>query len=214
MFRFREPVNGFTHLAGALLMAGGLIWLVALTRDEPEKLVTMIVYGISAILLYLASTVYHLVDGGERIELLLRRVDHAAIYLMIAGTYTPLVYNLMDGTWRWGLLSVVWLLALVGVVCKLLFLRGERFRLLSLVLYVGMGWIALAAIPEALRLLPTGALALIVGGGIVYTLGAVVFALRWPNLHRWFGHHELWHLFVLAGSALHFAAILGYIALS
>ncbi len=210
MERFREPVNGFTHLAGAVLGALGLVLLVSLTHDDTAKMISIIVYGISMIVLYLASTTFHLVKGSERVVFFLRRVDHAAIYVMIAGTYTPILYNVLNGTWRWGLLILVWTLAVVGIIYKLAFLRGNRNHL-STFLYVCMGWLGVLVFPKALELMQPGAVALIVGGGVVYSLGAIIFALERPNLHRYFGHHELWHIFVLAGSALHYLAILLYI---
>ncbi len=208
--RFREPVNGFTHLLGVVLGFIGLVWLVVVTRDETDKMISMIVYGISVILLYSASTTFHLVKGSERTVLFLRRLDHAAIYVMIAGTYTPIIYNVLPGMWRWHMLLLIWGLAVTGIVYKLLFLRGNRNHL-STLLYVAMGWLAVFVLPHAFHLLPSGALALIFAGGAVYSVGAVVFALEKPNFHRWFGHHELWHLFVLGGSALHFTAILLYV---
>lgn len=210
MTRFREPVNGFTHLVGVVLGCAGLVWLVLVTQDEPAKLISVLVYGICVILLYSASTTFHLVNGSERTVLLLRRLDHAAIYLMIAGTYTPIVYNTLDGAWRWSVLLLVWLLAAVGIVYKLMFLKGQGSHF-STLLYMGMGWVGIITLPEALRLLHPGALLLILAGGLTYSVGALVFALQRPNLHRWFGHHELWHLFVLGGSALHFAAIVLYV---
>jgi hemolysin III len=212
MNRFREPVNGFTHLAGAVLGAVGLIVLVILSRHHPDKMISLIVYGVSLILLYTASTTYHLTKGSQHTIDWLRSLDHAAIYLLIAGTYTPFCYNTLSGSWRWGMLGLVWALALVGMVYKVAF-RHRNHGQLSTVLYVGMGWLALLIVPKAIEVLAPGALGLIVGGGIVYSLGAIVFALKKPNLHRHFGHHEVWHLFVLGGSALHYIAVLAYVAL-
>lgn len=211
MQRFREPVNGFTHLIGVPLGALGLLLLVIETHHAPDKMLSMIVYGISIMLLYSASAMYHLIKASPQIELYLRRVDHAAIYIMIAGTYTPIIYNVLNGGWRWGFLGLIWALAVTGIVYKLVFLR-YNINHLSTLLYVGMGWLAIFITPVALPLMAPGAVALILAGGVVYTVGAVVFAVQKPNFHRYFGHHELWHLFVLGGSALHFIAIALYIA--
>ena len=208
---FREPVNGFTHLAGAILGALGLIALVALTADDPAKMVSMIVYGVSLILLYSASSAYHLTKGSQSLQDWLRSLDHAAIYLLIAGTYTPFCYNILSGGWRWGMLGLVWALALVGIIYKIA-LRRHSHSQVSTALYVGMGWLALLILPRIIETLAPGALALLVAGGLVYTFGAVIYALRRPNFHRHFGHHELWHLFVLGGSALHYLAVLLYVA--
>lgn len=210
MVRFREPVNGFTHLAGAFLAAFGLILLVGLTRDDAARMISVVVYGVSMILLYLASAVYHLANGSERLILWLRRLDHAAIYLLIAGTYTPFCYNVLDGNLRWLMLILVWGLAVVGVCYKLLFLRDGSY--LSLIFYVAMGWVGIIALPEALRLLPISVIVLILSGGAMYMIGAVIFGLEKPNFHPHFGHHEIWHLLVLGGSAFHFVAVLRCIA--
>lgn len=210
MHRFREPVSGFTHLAGALLAAAGLIWLVLLTRADTAKLMSMIVYGASLVLLYTASTVMHLTKGSERLVLLLNRIDHAAIYLLIAGSYTPIAYYALTGAWRWGLLAVVWMLAVTGVVYKLFFLRRDGH--LSTLFYVGMGWLGVLVVPQIAGVFPPEAIALLLAGGLIYSAGALIFALRRPNFHPHFGFHELWHLFVLAGSALHFFVVLRYVA--
>ncbi|GAB4574432.1 MAG: hemolysin III family protein [Anaerolineae bacterium] len=206
MNRFREPVNGFTHLTGAVLGGIGLIVLIVLTYDDPTKLIPGLIYGISVILLYAASTTYHLVKSTQSMQDWLRSLDHAAIYLLIAGTYTPFCFNLLTGNWRWGMLGAIWALALVGIVYKIVF-RRRQHRWPSTALYVGMGWLAVLALPQIIHTLAPTVLALIVAGGLAYTLGAVVYALRRPNFHRHFGHHELWHLFVLAGSALHYIAV-------
>ena len=208
--RFREPVSGFTHLGGAVLAIPALIWLTYATHDEPAKMISMIVYGLSLIALYSASALMHLSFGSPRKLDRLRALDHAAINLLIAGTYTPFVYNVLTGSWRWGLLAAIWSLAVFGMAYKLLF--ADRYHgHLSTISYVAMGWLAVIVLPQAITLLPWGALVLIVGGGVVYSLGAVVFALRKPNLHPLFGAHELWHLFVLGGSLLHFIAVVIYV---
>lgn len=203
---WKEPVNGITHLLGVLLGIPALIWMILETYDNTPKLISVIIYGASLILLYSASTAMHLIDGGERINKLLWRLDHAAIYLLIAGTYTPIAYNVLSGTWRWGLLGVVWAMAVIGIIVKLFFVNHGGLP--SVIFYVVMGWAGVIVLPEALRLLRPEVAFLIVAGGVTYSVGAVVFALKRPNLHRWFGHHELWHIFCLGGSALHFAAVL------
>lgn len=209
MHRFREPVNGFTHLAGAILAAIGLIWLMVATHDNAAKMLSVMVYGVCMILLYTASATFHLTKASDRVLLWLRRLDHAAIYLMIAGTYTPFIYNVLDSSLRWSLLAVVWLLAAAGIVYKLLFLKDSG--LISLICYVAVGCIGILVAPQTLHALPPGAILLIAIGGAFYLVGAVIFGLEKPNIHRYFGHHELWHLLVLSGSLVHFAAILFYI---
>jgi hemolysin III len=210
MHRFREPVNGFTHLTGALLSALGLVWLIALTYSNTPKMVSLVVYGVSMILLYSASALFHLTKASDGKLLWLRRFDHAAIYVMIAGTYTPLFYNVLDDSLRWWMLASVWGIALAGTIYKLCFLRDSGLP--SLVTYVLIGCIGLISAPQTLRVLPAGAVLLIAAGGICYLTGVVIFGLEKPNFHRHFGHHEIWHLLVMAGSLVHFVAILVYIA--
>jgi hemolysin III len=126
---------------------------------------------------------------------------------MIAGTYTPLLVNVLrDDGLRWGSLWLIWLLAAAGVVYKLFLYQDQHY--LSTALYVAMGWLGLLLLPQALEHMPPSVIALVVAGGVVYSIGAVIFAIRKPNFHRYFGHHELWHLFVLGGCALHFIAVL------
>jgi hemolysin III len=209
MQRFREPVNGFTHLAGAIIAAGGLFWLIVVTQNNTPKLLSVVIYGVSTILLYAASATFHLVKTSPNRQLWLRRLDHAAIYLMIAGTYTPFLYNVLDGSMRWLMLALVWLVALTGAGYKLLLLRDAG--IFSLVCYVAVGCVGILVAPYAFQVLSPAAIILIIIGCAFYMVGVIVFGLEKPNLHRHFGHHEIWHLLVLGGSIVHFAAILLYI---
>jgi hemolysin III len=203
-------VSGFTHLGGAVLAALGLLWLLIASWGSPAKTAVMLIYGVCLLMIYVTSATFHLTRASENILMWLRRLDHAAIYTGIAGTYTPFVYVALHGTTRWLLLGLVWGLAAIGVIYKLFFLKG-RNSLWSLAFYVAMGWVGLLALPQGLAALPFGAVALLVAGGLVYSIGAIIFGLQRPNFHPLFGHHELWHLFVLGGSALHFAAVAHYI---
>jgi hemolysin III len=206
MPRFREPVNGFTHLAGAILSCMGLFWLVHLTRDDPVQMTAASVYGLSLILVYCFSAAYHLTSGPERVVFWLHRLDHAAIYILIAGSYTPLALNLLTGHWRWIILGLIWTLAVLGAVYKLLYLT--KSGLYSLLYYIGISLVGLIVLPQIIETVPTGATPLLVGGGIILLIGCVIFGLEKPNLHRWLGYHELWHLCVLSGTGLHFLAVL------
>jgi hemolysin III len=209
MKRFREPTSGFLHLGGAVLAFIGSIWLIITTWDSPAKMISVIVYGCSLILLFSASAALHLTRGSEKTLLWLNRFDHAAIYILIAGTYTPFCYNLLSGPWRWGMLILVWLFAALGVIYKLFFLRASSH--VSTLLYIAMGWIAVIGAPKFITILPVGAIILLVAGGVVYSFGAIVFALQKPNFHQYFGHHDLWHIFVLVGSLLQFIAVARYV---
>jgi hemolysin III len=206
---WREPVNSLTHGVAAVLALIGMIWLIWMTRNYPGRAIALTVFGTTMVLLYTASSVMHAWNGSESVLYRLHQLDHAAIYLLIAGSYTPFTYTFLDGAWRWGLLAVVWSVAIVGVVLKLGF---NMYGHISTLFYVAMGWIAIIAAPQYFRSDHAAAMWWILAGGIVYTLGAVIFALRKPNLHRHFGYHELWHLFVIGGSACHFVAAAVWVA--
>jgi len=211
--RLREPVNGLTHAAGGLLAAVGLSVLLATaaSKGRLDQLVAFGVFGLSLVALYAASALYHLLPLSPSGVARLRRLDHMTIFVLIAGTYTPFCLLALDGGWRWGLLGLIWSLALCGVLLKALWMDAPRW--LSVVLYLGMGWIAVIATPALLRAVPPGGIIWVLAGGLVYSAGALVYGLKRPNLVPGvFGFHEVWHLFVLAGSACHFWAVLRYVA--
>jgi len=208
--KLREPVSGLTHLGGALAALGGQILLLALAWTGVEKLVSVLVYGISLVGLFSASAAYHLVNAGPRVTAILRKVDHSAIYLLIAGTYTPICVNAFTGFFRWGLLAVVWGIALIGILVKIFYMGAPRW--LSAVIYVLMGWISLLAAGQMTTALTPFALGWLVAGGVIYTLGAVVYATKIFNFAPGkFGFHEVWHIFVLLGALAHFIAVVGVI---
>ncbi len=208
----REPVNGLTHLAGGLLASVGLIVLLAAAGEgRVDQVVAFGIFGFSLIALYTASALYHLLPLSPTGVARLRRVDHMSIFVLIAGTYTPFCLLALEGAWRVGLLGLIWGLALGGIVLKLFWMDAPRW--LSVALYLGMGWVALVAAPALFRAVPTGGMAWVLVGALVYSAGALVYWLQRPNpMPSVFGFHELWHLFVLAGSACHFWAVLGFIA--
>jgi hemolysin III len=208
----RDPVNGWIHLSGAVLAAIGLVVLAAaaLERGSPRHAIAAGVFGVSAVLMFTASATYHLARRSPR-SALYHRLDHAMIYVMIAGTYTPLcliaLYPSPLGTW---LLVAVWTLALVGVLEKALWRRAPRG--LSTALYVGLGWLGALAAPTLLRSGANRLFSWMLAGGIIYTLGAVVYWARWPRGRPGvFGFHELWHLCVLSAAASHYWAVLAYL---
>jgi hemolysin III len=210
--RLREPVSGLTHLAGGVLAVAGLVVLLATSAGEGVAVrASLGVYGLSLVVLYFASALYHLLPLSPTGTARLRRLDHAAIFSLIAGTYTPICLIALDGLWRWGLLALVWVLALCGASIELL--RTSARRWLTVALYLGLGWIAVLAAPALLGALPPGAILWLLAGGVTYSLGAVVYALKRPDPYPGiFGFHEIWHLFVLAGSACHFWAVSRYVA--
>jgi hemolysin III len=209
----REPVNGLTHLvAGVLALVGLVVLLVAATRaGRVDQVVAFAVFGSSLVALYAASSLYHLLPLSPAGTARLRRLDHVCIFLLIAGTYTPFCLLALDGAWRVGLLGAVWTLALGGVLLKLVWMESPRW--LSVTLYLGLGWLAVVAAPILVQKVPPGGIAWVVAGGLVYSVGALIYAFRRPNLVPGvFGFHELWHLFVMAGSACHFWSVLRYVA--
>ena len=202
-----ERFNSSTHLVGAALAVTGSAVLItrAALGGDPWKIVSVSVFGATLILLYLTSTLYHSIRG--RAKLVLRKLDHCSIYLLIAGTYTPFMLVTLGGAWGWSLFGVVWGLAIVGIVQEF-WLAARGARIVSLVIYVSMGWLAVVALVPLFDALKWDGMAWVVGGGVAYTAGIVfyVFDERIPHFHG------IWHLFVLAGSAAHFIAVLHYVA--
>ena len=204
-----EIANSLTHGAGLLASLAALPVLVvaAAGRRDPWQLVGGAIFGATLVLLYLASTLYHAVPAS-RAKAMLRVFDHSAIYLLIAGTYTPFTLGALRGPWGWALLGTIWSLALLGILAKCTL--GFRFPRLSTVLYVTMGWLVVVAVhPLVVHVSPAG-LAWLVAGGLCYTGGVVFYA---TDTRLRYGH-ALWHLFVVAGSSCHFLAVLGYSASS
>ena len=209
--RLREPVNGFTHLFSAILASAGLIILLILGQGNLQKEISLLIYGLSLVLMFTTSAVYHLLDFKPDVMIRLRKMDHTAIYLLIAGTYTPISYLALADPWRLGTLLVIWALALAGIAGKV-FLISQR-RWLYTLLYVLMGWLGVTLIGQLHGRLPSGALAWLVAGGAVYTLGAILYILKWPRLRPdVFGYHDLWHLLVIGGAACHYVVLLVYLA--
>ena len=200
-----ELANSLTHGLGAALSVAGLVLLVirAAQHGDAWHVVSTAIFGTTLVLLYAASTLYHSLRG-ERLKQRLRKFDHAAIFLLIAGSYTPFVLVTLRGPWGWSLFGVVWGLAVAGMTIK--FWLAGRFKLLSTLIYVAMGWLVLVAIKPLVAALPSGGMKLLVAGGLCYTGGAVFYL--WKRLPY---HHAIWHLFVLGGSACHWAAVFLYV---
>jgi hemolysin III len=200
-----EIANSITHGVGALMSLVGLILLsiFAGMRGDAWHQTAVAIFGTSLILLYLSSTLYHSLPG-LRVKAVLRILDHAAIYLLIAGTYTPFTLVTLRGPWGWSLFGVVWGLALVGVI--LTATPWGHNRVLSMMIYIGMGWVIVVAFKPLLDAMAPAGIVLLVAGGLVYTVGIVFYG--WRSLRY---HHTVWHLFVLTGSILHYLTVFFYV---
>jgi hemolysin III len=208
--RIREPFNAGSHLIGLLLAALGT-WFLLGSADTGTQLLAFAVYGATLMLLYAASTVYHGLPLGEVGLRRLRTLDHIAIYFLIAGTYTPVAMIPLHDSGGPALLAASWAIAAVGIPFKIRWLDAPVW--ISTGTYLGMGYLALVAVVPLGRSVGAGGLAWLVAGGIAYTIGAVIYARERPDFFPGrFGHHGLWHLLVLAGSACHFAFIALHIA--
>ena len=209
--RLREPFNGLSHLAAAVLALLGAVWLAYVGRHDGLRQASLLIYGFSLVLMLSASAAYHLIDARPRLAKILRTLDHTAIYLLIAGTYTPICLRFFTGFWEWGLLAIIWSLAIAGIGVKVFILNAPRW--LTAGIYLGMGWLATAGMREMLLHVPAGALAWLLAGGLLFTVGAAVYISRRPNfVPGVFGFHEIWHVFVILGCLSHFIVMAAYVA--
>jgi hemolysin III len=201
-----EKFNSITHLIGAVLATIGAVWLIVLAArlGDPWKIVSFSIYGAMLLALYATSTLYHGVRGPAKD--VLRKFDHCAIYLLIAGSYTPFTLVTLRGAWGWSLFGAVWGLALLGIAQEIWLAKGAR--IMSLVIYLLMGWLAVIAINPLIAALAWDGFAWLAAGGLLYTVGIVFYATDAKLRHG----HGVWHLFVLGGSACHYFAVLFYVA--
>ena len=201
-----ERFNGYSHLAGTLLaiVAATALILVGASKGDTWKVVSFSIYGATLVALFGFSTLYHGTRGMTK--KVFRKFDHSAIYLLIAGTYTPFTLVTLRGPWGWSLFGVVWGLALIGIIQELTVAKGARW--ISLVIYIVMGWVAVVGVVPMIDALTWRGFAWVAVGGVVYTAGTVFYILDEKYKH-W---HGIWHLFVLVGAAIHYAAIFLYVA--
>lgn len=213
MEKARDPISSLTHLIGAVFFAVATVLLicktVVLDHWSAKVLVGVILFGCSLVALYSASSIYHFFNGAAEKLLVLRKLDHAMIYVLIAGTYTPILLKYMSGMEGWIFTIAMWACALVGIIIKLCWFSAPRW--LQTVLYIAMGWAILFDI-SIFQSMSGVAVFLLAAGGISYTVGGVIYMLKKPNISAKFGFHELFHIFVLLGSLFHFLMIFFYVA--
>jgi channel protein, hemolysin III family len=209
--KLRDPVSGLTHLFGMFLSIAGLVLLVvyAALTGTAWHIVSFSIFGASLILLYAASAFYHLLPVPEKWQKILQRIDHMMIYVLIAGTYTPICLVPLRGAWGWSLFGVIWGCAVLGVVAQS-FNKAPRW--LYTLIYVIMGWLVVVAFWPLIQQVQFHGIVWLVTGGIFYSIGAVIYATKWPFKDaKWFGFHEIFHLFVIAGSFCHFWLMFKYL---
>lgn len=205
-----HPVRGFLHGSAAIVSVVGLIVLVVRSSPDGVRVFSMVVFGLSLVALYTTSALYHSVPWREKWDGRMRRLDHSMIFVLVAGTYTPVAVNVLGGAWRVVTLSVVWGLAAIGIAQKIVLPKIPSW--FSMTIQTTMGWFAIIPILELIEALSNGAIILMILGGICYTGGLIILATKRPQLFpRIFSHHEVFHVLVVAGSLFHFLMIFWYV---
>ncbi len=210
----KDPGSAITHFIGMLMAIFAAIPLLIKAAHEPGKIyiISITIYAISLILLYAASTTYHTFNRSERINTLLKKIDHMMISVLIAGSYTPICLLVIKGRLGIILLSIVWSIAIIGILIKAFWVYCPKW--VSSVLYIGMGWTCVLAFTRILNAMSPAAFGWLLAGGLIYTIGGVIYALKLPvfnNRHKNFGSHEIFHLFVMGGSACHFIVMYAFV---
>lgn len=206
----KDPGSAITHFIGMLMAIFAAVPLLIKAAHEPSRIyvVSIAVYAASLILLYAASTTYHTFNRSEKLNTILKKVDHMMISVLIAGSYTPICLLVLGGKTGILLLSIVWGIALIGILIKAFWVYCPKW--VSSVLYIGMGWTCVLAFTQILNSMSPAAFGWLLAGGIIYTVGGVIYALKLPifnSRHKYFGSHEIFHLFVMGGSACHFVVM-------
>ena len=210
--KLKEPAAGLIHLIGAILTIPALIILIVYGNGSAWKTASFAIYGGSFFLLFVSGTLYHWLPQGAGGKFqIFRKLDHEAIYLVIAGTYTPFCLNTLRGPAGWAIFGIVWGIALFGIIIQSIYINVSRW--LTTAIYIIMGWLILFAIDPLVRVMPIPGIILLVIGGVIYSVGGVIYTIKKPNFHPVYGYHELWHTLVLIAAACHYAVILFYIAL-
>ena len=210
----KDPGSAITHFIGMLMAIFAAVPLLIKAAREPDHiyLISLTIYALSLILLYAASTTYHTFDLSEKANTILKKIDHMMIFILIAGSYTPICLITLKGRTGVILLSLVWGIALVGIILKAFWVFCPKW--VSSILYIGMGWTCVLAFTQILNALSPAAFGWLLAGGIIYTIGGVIYALKLPifnNRHKNFGSHEIFHLFVMGGSMCHFIVMYAFV---
>lgn len=210
----KDPGSAITHFIGMLMAIFAAVPLLIKAAHEPGRIyiISIAVYAVSLILLYAASTTYHTFNRSEKINTVLKKIDHMMIFILIAGSYTPICLLVLKGKTGIILLSIVWGIAILGIVLKAFWVFCPKW--VSSVLYIGMGWTCVLAFTQILNSMSPAAFGWLLAGGIIYTIGGVIYALKLPlfnNRHKNFGSHEIFHIFVMLGSACHFVVMYAFV---
>ena len=210
--KVKDPISAFTHFLGFLMSIPVTITLVYKSLEDGNVVASFafLIFGVSLMLLYGASTIYHTVKTDERHTAILRRIDHIMIFVLIAGTYTPVCLVPLRGKWGYTLLAIVWGIAFLGIFLKIFWLNAPRF--LSTAIYVAMGWLVMIAFMPLEKALPLGGIILLALGGVTYTVGAIIYAFKSKRLQfKYVNFHDIFHLFVMGGSFFHIVFMYVYI---
>jgi hemolysin III len=210
---FKDPVSGWMHFGGVVAALIGAVVLIIKAANSPDaivlRIVSFILFSLGLILLYSASTIYHLLKVPEKTEKALRKLDHSMIFVLIAGTYTPITLIAMSGATKWIYIIGIWSLAVLGVLFKMFFMKAPRW--LTVALYILMGWAAVFVMKPLNDAIGFAGVFWLLLGGIFYTAGAVIYAIKKPNFSKGFGFHEIFHIFCLLGSLSHYWLIYRYL---
>lgn len=214
--KVKDPGSAITHFIGMLMAIFSAVPLILRALSAPDKIhvISLSIFIVSMILLYTASTAYHTFDISPAVTKTLKKLDHCMIFVLIAGSYTPICVIVLGKATGYALLAIVWSIAILGIVFKLCWVTCPKW--VSSVLYISMGWVCVLAFTQILNSLPRAAFIWLLAGGIIYTIGGVIYALKLPifnSRHRYFGSHEIFHLFVMGGSLCHFIMMFNYVAL-
>jgi hemolysin III len=209
-FQKSDIINFYSHLAGAVASLAGYIVLLCASGGDVTKIVLSSIYSVCAIFIFTCSSIYHGQKAEDDDTNPWRKLDHIAIFFMIAGTYTPISWIYLDVYWRWSIIGAQWLLVILGLVFKLIYIHGPRW--LTIVIYLLMGWMALIPLGQLLATMPFSSIMLLFTGGVAYSVGAVIYAIKKPNpFPGIFGFHEIFHFLVITGAVLHYLMV--YVAI-